>query len=237
LRDIDDIRNSLKQIGNDEMWFKWIELFGKHIQNSRDISKQFKKELLNVILESIIVDYNHDEKVHKLQINFKIPVHIINSNGEHTLSPLILSVVPPKAGRKSKDQNCTFPNYSTVTKCFPTDIHSNLMKSAGYSLKVSVLVVSSNLWTSPYSPAQFKLYNIISKLHDKDGWDFKQISDWLIERNFKTPRGKDFSHTHAWSIYKKKNISIERFSRDFEDTITDIHIDTVDNIPDAINGV
>jgi DNA invertase Pin-like site-specific DNA recombinase len=115
LRDIDDIRNSLKQIGNDEMWFKWIELFGKHIQNSRDISKQFKKELLNVILESIIVDYNHDEKVHKLQINFKIPVHIINSNGEHTLSPLILSVVPPKAGRKSKDQNCTFPNYSTVT--------------------------------------------------------------------------------------------------------------------------
>jgi hypothetical protein len=111
------------------------------------------------------------------------------------------------------------------------------MKSAGYSLKVSVLVVSSNLWTSPYSPAQFKLYNIISKLHDKDGWDFKQISDWLIERNFKTPRGKDFSHTHAWSIYKKKNIIIERFSRDFEDTITDIHIDTVDNIPDAINGV
>ena len=117
-------------------------------------------------------------------------------------------------------------NYSTVTECSPTGQHSAPIKPM-YSLNMSVNLVSSNLWTSTYSPYQQELFDIISKLHEQDGWNFKQISDWLIANGYRTPRDKTFTHTHCWSIYKKKNKSIERFSREFEPTITDIKINQI----------
>jgi hypothetical protein len=91
--------------------------------------------------------------------------------------------------------------------------------------------VYSNLWIPPYSPYQQELFDIISKFHDKDGWNFKQISDWLRDNNYLTPRGHPFTQSHTWSIYQKKNRSIKRFSRQFDDTITDMSIDVDGYIP------
>ena len=55
--------------------------------------------------------------------------------------------------------------------------------------------------------------------------NFQQISDWLVENNYKTPRGKTFTQGHVWSIYKKKQRSITRFSREFEHEITEMKVD------------
>ena len=60
-----------------------------------------------------------------------------------------------------------------------------------------------------------------------EGWNFKQISDWLVENNYKTPRGKVFTQPHVWSIYKKKIKSITRFSREFDHVITDMKVDSL----------
>ncbi|MFM6948777.1 MAG: hypothetical protein ACKOWQ_07185 [Aquirufa sp.] len=75
------------------------------------------------------------------------------------------------------------------------------------------------------------MFDIITKFHEVDGWNFQQISDWLVENNYSTPRGKVFNNSIALSIYKKKSRSIERFSREFDHTITDMGIDVVDYIP------
>ena len=92
---------------------------------------------------------------------------------------------------------------------------------------MSVDLVSSNLWVSAYSPYQQELFDIITKFHEKDDWNFKQISDWLTDKGYKTPRGKIFTHSHCWSIYNKKKKSIDRFSREFDSTITDIKINQI----------
>jgi hypothetical protein len=96
-----------------------------------------------------------------------------------------------------------------------------------------VELVSSNLWTSPYTPYQQEVYDITRKLHEDDGWNFKQVSDWFNENGYKTPRGKVFHKNHVWSIYTKKNRSIDRFSREYDHKVTEMNVDVVDYIPDS----
>ena len=97
-----------------------------------------------------------------------------------------------------------------------------------YVIKMRVLVVSANLWQSPYSPEQTALFDKIKKFHDVGGWNFKVISDWLNDHGYLTPRGKTFTANHAWSIYQKKNLSIKRFSRTYPSTITDLKVESGD---------
>ena len=98
----------------------------------------------------------------------------------------------------------------------------------GYSLRLSVELKSANLWKPPYSDYQLELFNIITSFHVDHQWTFKQIAEWLNANNYKTPRGNTFKGNHAWSIYMKKNKSIKRFSREFDEVITDISIDVTD---------
>jgi hypothetical protein len=229
ISEIEDIKNTLNQIGNELKWFDWMDSLGKQIQERRDIPDIMKKELLRSILENIIVDYDNEEKVHRLVINFKIPVIFMDEDRPKGGSNEVV-IKPPKSGRKPKNQNEPFRDYSTVTDSFPTTPDKS-NGSKGFKLRFSLHIVYSNLWIPPYSPYQQELFNIISKFHDEDGWNFKMISDWLRDNNYVTPRGHTFTQKHTWSIYQKKNRSIKRFSRQFEDTITDMSIDVVDYIP------
>ena len=102
--------------------------------------------------------------------------------------------------------------------------------SKGYSLRLSVVFRLSNLWTPPYSNFQQELFDIITKLHDRDGMNFKMISDWLNGMGLVSPRGKTFKENIVWSIYTKKNRSITRFNRSFDPIIDDIGIDVVDYV-------
>jgi len=101
----------------------------------------------------------------------------------------------------------------------------------GFSLRISLQITSSNLWLPPYTDYQKELFDLIRKYHDELGWNFKQISDWLNQNHYKTPRGHTFRQNHVWSIYQKKTRSIQRFSREYEDVITDMSVDVVDYVP------
>jgi hypothetical protein len=90
-----------------------------------------------------------------------------------------------------------------------------------------VVVTSPNLWISPYSEYQQTLFGIIQHKHEEEGLNFVQISDWLNENHFKTPRGKVFNQSLAWSMYTKKMRSLKRFSRENELKIKSSGIDVV----------
>jgi hypothetical protein len=84
----------------------------------RNVPDEMKKDLLRIVLNKIIVYYDNIEKVHRLTINFKIPVYIQGMDGAEK-SAVNVSIKPPKKGRKSLDgrgdQTSSVENYSTVT--------------------------------------------------------------------------------------------------------------------------
>ena len=82
--------------------------------------------------------------------------------------------------------------YSTVTDSSPT-----LVSFTEHRLVMKVRLTSPNLWLSPYSQYQQELFYIISDFHENDGWNFQQISKWLVENNYKTTRGKTFTHLYV----------------------------------------
>jgi hypothetical protein len=103
--------------------------------------------------------------------------------------------------------------------------------SKGYFLTMVLRVSSSNLWTSPYSEYQKQIFEIICNKHDVEGLNFVQISNWLNDNGYKSPRGKVFTQSHVWSIYTKKKRSIERFSREFEPEVISTDLDIVNYVP------
>ena len=105
------------------------------------------------------------------------------------------------------------------------NITSNKVKNnnRSYYLTMEVILTSSNLWLSHYSDYQMELYSIISDFHDNHNMTFKQISDYLIDKGYKTPRGYPFTHKHTWSIYTKKNRSDQSFGNKIKKLILNQH--------------
>jgi len=253
-----DIRNSLREIGNHERWFDWIETFGEHIKNQRELPDTLKKQVLDTVLDFISVDYDWEEKVHRLKIHFKLPVFQLGNGMKNGKMDKYLISKPLETPVNQPDQNTTLPYYSTVITTPPKespDITTNLVEykplvigqgvsisdpksntfnsTKGYSLRMTVDLTCSYLWKSPYSSYQQELFDAICKLHEDDGMDFKQVSDWLNGNGYKSPRGMVLKENHVWSIYMKKQKSIQRFSREYDPEVTVMKVDVVDYIPDS----
>ena len=113
--EIEDIRNSLREIGNQERWFEWIDIYGDHIRNQRNIPDSLKKQVLETVLDFISVDYDWGEKVHRLKIHFKLPVFQPVNNVRKEKSGKCLISKPQKTPVNQPDQLTTLPYYSTVT--------------------------------------------------------------------------------------------------------------------------
>ena len=206
-----------------------------------------KIRILQVILthfiQSITLSYHNDKKVHELHLFLKIPLIFEGIN-----HPFTKNVQKKKRLQPSKtltDQPNTRSFYSTVeenstlvnTPSTDTVIGNNVTSNKGknnnrsYFLTMEVRITSSNLWLSHYSDYQMELYSIISDLYENQNMTFKQISDHLIEKGYKTPRGYQFTHKHTWSIYTKKNRSDQRFGRSFQPDIIDMGIDIINSYP------
>ena len=112
--EIEELRNSLEQIGNDELWFGLLDRFSEEVKDRQDLSDDLKKDFLKLVVKDILVEYDHIDKVHVLTINFKIPVILRDENEGLTQSTRVI-VKPPKSGRKPSNQSEPFLNYSTVT--------------------------------------------------------------------------------------------------------------------------
>ena len=52
---------------------------------------------------------------------------------------------------------------------------------------------------------------------------FKQISDYLIDNGYKTPREHKFTYRHTWSIFTKKNRSDQSFGNKIKKLILNQH--------------
>ena len=110
--------------------------------------------------------------------------------------------------------------------------HFDDSNQKGYFLTMVLEITSPNLWMSPYSEHQQTLFGIIQHKHEVEEMNFVQISEWLNENQYKTPRGKVFTQSHAWGIYTKKMRSIKRFSRDNDTQVVSTGIDVINYVVD-----
>ena len=113
--EIEDIRNSLREIGNHEKWFEWIDIFGDHIRNQRGIPDTLKKQVLDTVLDFISVDYDWGEKVHRLKIHFKLPVFQLGNGMRKGKVDKYFISKHLETPVNQPDQLTTLPYYSTVT--------------------------------------------------------------------------------------------------------------------------
>ena len=121
--------------------------------------------------------------------------------------------------------------YSTVLRGGCTD--ARLVKDSDLFFLFDLTTASTSLNNQNYSEYQYFLYNTISELFHK-GMNYKEIADWLNERDIKTARGKRFRNAHTHSILKKKRISDEKFQQEFVSTIENCSLEYFDK--SVING-
>ena len=136
--EIEELRNSLEQIGNDELWFGWIERFSEEVKDRQDLSDDLKKDFLKLVVKDIVVEYDHTDKVHVLTINFKIPVILRDGNEGLTQSTRVI-VTPPKSGRKPSNQSVHVGVYSTVvnySSTTPEDSNSKGLNTKNFYLSM-----------------------------------------------------------------------------------------------------
>ncbi|WP_028284056.1 recombinase family protein, partial [Olleya marilimosa] len=110
---IEGLRSKLRQLGTEQKWFDWVDNFSEHIKTQTNISDEMKKEFLKVIIDKITVNYDNENKLHLLNINFKIPVVLEKEKGSENGTQI--SIMPVKRGRKKLNQLTPVRDYSTVT--------------------------------------------------------------------------------------------------------------------------
>ena len=76
------------------------------------ISDPLKREVLNTVIDFILVDYDQVEKVHRLKMNFKLPVDTTNT---HLYELYMKTEKTSETLDTITDQTLTVENYSTVT--------------------------------------------------------------------------------------------------------------------------
>ena len=86
---------------------------------------------------------------------------------------------------------------------------------------------ASNLLVAPYIEYQQFLYETISK-YLEEGWNYRQIADWLNDNGYTTVRGKRFRNAHTHSIVKKKKMSDERHNRMYPSSLTNCSLEVTD---------
>lgn len=188
---------------------------------------------MDSLLNKVVLSHDSKTLIHHLDLHLRIPLVVTgNKKGESKDSPIIYTTNSLKV---SGDLIHSRSLYSTVTKGSTNDIHkdnnSNQFFTKGFFLSMVIRVSSPNLWLSPYSEYQQKLFDIIREQHEDKGMNFVQISDWLNENNYLTSRGKVFSQPLAWSMYTKKKRSINRFSRPVELDVIKSEVDVVNYFP------
>ena len=78
-----------------------------------------------------------------------------------------------------------------------------------------MVLKTRNLLVAPYSEYQNELHDTIKELHD-GGIGYRKIALWLNDNEYQTTRGKRFSHSSVYSIFKRKRQRDERLNREVE---------------------
>ena len=86
---------------------------------------------------------------------------------------------------------------------------------------------SPSLWVAKYNAYQEFLHDTITDFRD-EGWNLKQIADWLNENGYTTLRGKKFRNNHTHSIIKKKRIRDEKLNKKHTPILSNFSIKYID---------
>jgi hypothetical protein len=232
---IENLKNSMSYYGEQDRWYSTLENISSTLKSITNFTTQIKRSILDDVLDKVILSHNSTTLLHTLQINLKIPL-LDRTHGRPLSSAPSKNLLKPLKNKGVQLQTRSF--HSTVINCSPKtpNMGTNLLYSPdltkGYYLTMVIQVSSPNLWTSPYSEHQQTLFGIIKTKHEEEGMNFVQISDWLNENQFKTPRGKVFTQSHVWSMYTKKMRSIQRFSRNFNQDVLDTGLDVINYVVD-----
>lgn len=184
-----------------------------------------------MVLHKVILRHDRTSLLHTLEVNLRIPLVLTQiKKGDLFGAPFNLSSKPLKT---KGNQLSTRSLYSTVVISPSKEPEKpDVTNQRGYFLTMVLVITSPNLWISPYGEHQQTLFGIIQHKHEVEGMNFVQISDWLNENHFQTPRGKVFTQSHAWGIYTKKMRSIKRFSRVNDTQVVSTGIDVINYVVD-----
>ena len=86
--------------------------------------------------------------------------------------------------------NLDGPLYGTVIPCleFSIEFQSNKL-----------------IYQKEYTKRQQIIYVLIQHLHDREGWGYRKISQWLNQSGIKTLRGKNWFSSSVISVLKRKH--------------------------------
>jgi hypothetical protein len=74
------------------------------------------------------------------------------------------------------------------------------------SLEFSMEFQSNKLiYKKEYTKRQQIIYVLIQYLHDREGWGYQKISQWLNQSGVKTLRGKNWFSSSVISVLKRKH--------------------------------
>ena len=73
-------------------------------------------------------------------------------------------------------------------------------------LEFSIEFQSNKLiYQKEYTKRQQIIYVLIQHLHDREGWGYRKISNWLNQSGIKTLRGKNWFSSSVISVLKRKH--------------------------------
>ena len=73
-------------------------------------------------------------------------------------------------------------------------------------LELSIEFQSNQLiYQKEYTKLQQIIYVLIQHLHDREGWGYRKISQWLNQGGIKTYRGKNWFSSSVISVLKRKH--------------------------------
>ena len=61
------------------------------------------------------------------------------------------------------------------------------------------------IYQKEYTKRQQIIYLLIHHLHDREGWGYRKISQWLNQSGIKTHRGKNWFSSSVISVLKRKH--------------------------------
>ena len=86
-------------------------------------------------------------------------------------------------------------------------------------LEFSIEFQSNQLiYQKEYTKRQQVIYVVILHLHDREGWGYRKISQWLNQSGIKTHRGKKWFSSSVISVLKEKTRTWPKDSTDKKPT-------------------
>ena len=101
------------------------------------------------------------------------------------------------------------PSFNVPTNSLNSDrmnLDCTLQENVIPCLEFSIEFQSNQLiYQKEYTKRQQIIYLLIHHLHDREGWGYQKISQWLNQSGIKTLRGKNWFTSSVISVLKRKH--------------------------------